>query len=106
VHERIPYGAFDGLTELRARYQERVDVDPIRVEREVGLFELLIVDGDQDQVDIGPGPDGVVREAAAEYGRQDRAIPSDLRDEIVERLGELLLDGFSRLNIPSRWRPM
>ena len=106
VHERIAYGAFDGLAELRARDQERVDVDPIRIERQVGLFELLIVNRDQHQVDIGLGPDGVVREAAAEYGRQDRAIPFHLGDEIVERLGEFLLDGFGRLDIPSRWRPM
>jgi hypothetical protein len=83
-----------------------VYVDAIRIEGEVCPFELLVVDGDQHQVDIGLGPYGVVREAAAKYGRQDRAVPSDLRDEIVERLGELLLDGSGRLNMPSRWRPM
>jgi hypothetical protein len=39
-----------------------------------------------------------VRQAAAQNGRQDRAVPSDLRNQIVERLGKLLLDGFSGLN--------
>jgi hypothetical protein len=106
VHERIAYRAFDGFAELRARDQERVYVDPIRIERQVGPFELLVVDGDQDEVDIGLGPDGVVREAAAEDGGEDRAIPLDLGDEIVERPGELFLDGFGRLYMPSRWRPM
>ena len=106
VHERVADRAFDGLAELRARHQERVDVDAVRIERQVGPFELLVVDGDQHQVDIGLRPDGVVRQAAAEDGRQDRPIPFDLRDEIVERLGELLLDGFGRLDMPSRWRPM
>jgi hypothetical protein len=81
-------------------------VDAIGIEREVGPFELLVVDGDQDEIDIGLGPDGVVREAAAEDGGEDRAILADLRDEIVERPGELLLDGLSRLDMPSRWRPM
>jgi hypothetical protein len=106
VNEGIAHRAFDGLTELRAWDQERVYVDGIGVEGQVGPFELLIVDGDEDKIDIGFGPDGVVREAATENGGEDRAIFFDLRDEIVEGPGELLLDGFSGLDMPSLWRPM
>ena len=36
-------------------------------------LDLLVVDGDQHQVDVGLRPHRVVRQAAAEDGRQDRA---------------------------------
>jgi len=98
VHERVANGAFHGLAELRARQQERVDIDAIRIQGEAGLGDLLIVQRDQYQIDVGLLPNGVVREAAAEDCGKDRAVAADLRDQIVERSGELLLDGFGVVN--------
>ena len=53
---------------------------------------LLVVDRHQHEVDVGLRPDGVVRQAAAEDGREDRAVRLHLLDQRVERGGELLLD--------------
>ena len=96
MHERVADRAFDGLAELGPRHQERVDVHATGVQRQARLLHLLIVDGHQRQVDVGLRPDGIVRQAAAEDGRQDRAVLFHLLHQIVERLGELLLDGSCR----------
>ena len=74
MHERIADGAFHRLAELRPRHQERVDVHPVRVERQAGRLHLLVVDRHQHQVDVGLRPDRIVRQAAAEDGRQDRPV--------------------------------
>ncbi len=93
MHEGIADGAFDRLAELRPRHQECMDVDSVGVKRQARCLQLLIVYRHQRQVDVGLRPDGIVREAAAEDGGQDRAVLFHLRDEDVERLGELLPDG-------------
>ena len=41
VHERVADRAFDRLAELRARHEERVDVDPVRVQRQVRRSTFL-----------------------------------------------------------------
>ena len=101
VHERIPDRAFDRLTKIGARDQEGVDVDPVGIEREAGPLEFLVVDGHQNEVDIGFCPDGVVGEAPAENGGENGAVLTDLRHEIVERRGEFLADGLGRLGVHS-----
>ena len=93
VHEGIADGALNRLPELRPRHQERVDVHSTGVERDAGLVHLLVVDGHERQVDVRLFPDGIVRKAAAENGRQDRTVPFHLRDKFIERLSESLLDG-------------
>ena len=55
-------------------------------------LDLLVVDRHEHQVDVGLRPDRVVRQAAAEDGREDRAVLLHLLDQRVERRGELLLD--------------
>ena len=52
-----------------------------------------VVDRHQHQVDIGLLPDGVVRQAAAEDGGEDRAVLLHPLDQDIERRGEGLLDG-------------
>jgi hypothetical protein len=67
-----------------------VHVHAIGVERDVGVAAEFVVDGDQQQVDIGLLPDAVVREAPAEERGQDRAIVLELRQKGVERGGEFV----------------
>ena len=74
----------DPSTVLRnsaARQEEGVDVHPVRVERQVSCLHLLVVDRHEYQVDVGLGPDLVVRQAAAEDRRQDGAVLLHLLDE-------------------------
>src|SRR5207245_6461191 len=72
---------------------ERVNIHSTGIERQARLLQLLIVYRHQCQIDVGLRPDGIVRQAAAEDSRQDRPILFHLRDKIVERIGELFLDG-------------
>jgi hypothetical protein len=74
-----------------------VDVHSTDIEREARRRHLLIVYRHESQVYIGLGPDGIVRQAAAKYGRQDRAILFYLRDKFIQRLSELPLDGPRRI---------
>lgn len=68
-----------------------MDVHTVGVKRDVSHFDLAIVDRDEHQVDVGLCPDDIVREAAAEQGRYDRAVGPGLLDERVERRREALL---------------
>ena len=81
------------LRNCGARHEERVDVDAVGVERHVRRRHLLVVDRDEHQVDVGLRPDRVVRQAAAEDGREDGAVPLDLLDQRLEGDGKLLFDG-------------
>ena len=69
-----------------------MDVQPVRIERHVIGRNLLVVDGDERQIDVGPGPDLVVRQAATEDRSQDGTVLLHLLDKCVERLREPLLD--------------
>jgi hypothetical protein len=93
VHERVADRALDHFAELRARQEERVHVDPVRVERQVRPVYLPVVDRDEHQVDVGLRPHGVVGQAAAEDGREDGAVGFHLLDQGIERCGGLSLDG-------------
>ena len=48
------------FTALRAREEKRVHVDSVGVEADAIVVGLLVVDGHQQQVDIGLGPDRIV----------------------------------------------
>jgi hypothetical protein len=82
----------DHLAEFRPRHEQGVDVDAIGVEGQVGRLYVFVVDGHEQQIDIGLLPDNVVGEAAAEQDRQDRAIPTDVIDQSVECRREALAD--------------
>ena len=92
VREGIADGAFDGLAELRSRHQERVNINTVRVQRQIRALDLLVIDGDEHEVDVGLFPDRVVRQAAAEDGGEDRAIIFHLLDERIKCFAELLLN--------------
>ena len=92
VHERVANRSFDQLAELCPGHQQRMHVHPVRVERHVSSLNLLVVDGDQHQIDIGLRPDGVVRQAATEDGGQDGAVFLHLRDERVKCFTKPRLD--------------
>ena len=105
VHERVADRALDDLPELRARDEQRVDVHAVRVERLVAGRDLLVVDRHQHEIDVGLLPDGVVRQAAAENRRENRAIPLDLLDQRRERRREIAarpLRAPSRKSLPER----
>jgi hypothetical protein len=87
VRERVGDRAFHGLPELRTWHEQRVNVHPVGVQGDVTGLHLLVVNGDEHEVDVGLCPDGVMRQTAAEDRGQDRAILFDLFDEVVERCG-------------------
>ena len=85
VHEGVVGRPLDDLAKAGPRHQERVHVDPVGVQRHVPAGYQLVVDRDQPQIDVRAGPDGVVREAAAQDRRQDRPILLEILDQPVER---------------------
>ena len=92
MHEGVANGAFGGLAEIGARHQDGVHIDSVRVETEALPGGLLIVDGHQQQIDIGLRPDGIVREAAAQNRGQNGGIALHLLDKCGEGDVELILD--------------
>jgi hypothetical protein len=90
VHERLVHRPFGELAELGPLHQQRVDVDAAGVQRDVGFARQRVVCRDQQQVDVGFGPDAVVRQASPEQRRQNRAVALKLRQQGVERGGELV----------------
>ena len=83
MHERIVQRAYHRLAELRARHEKRVHVHSLRVKREIRRIHLLVVDRHDHQVDVGLRPHRVVRQTAAEDGREDRTVPFHLLDKPV-----------------------
>ena len=69
-----------------------MDVHAVRIEREIRRFHFLVVHGDEHQVDVGPDPDSIVRQAAAQDGREYRAVLLHRVDEAIERRGKPLLN--------------
>src|SRR5262245_13410318 len=92
MHERVADRAFDRLAEPRASHKEGVNIHPISIERNIRSVGFLVVYRNENQIDVGSGPYRVVREAAAENGREDRRIHFYLLDECIERFVELLLN--------------
>jgi hypothetical protein len=92
VHERIGDRAFDGLAELRARHQQRMDVHAVGIQRDIAGLDFLVVNRDQHEIDVRLGPHRVVRQAAAQDGGKDGAILLDLFDQLVEGCGEFLMN--------------
>ena len=92
MHERVPQRPFDGSAEIRARHQHGVHVHAVRVQRHTVRRNLLVIDRDEDEVDVGLGPHGVVREAAAQDGGEHGLVAFHLLDECVEGDSEILTD--------------
>ena len=67
-------------------------VHAVGVQGDVAGIDLPVVDRHQHEVDVRLRPDRVVRQAAAENDGEDRPIPLDLLDQIVERGREPLMD--------------
>ena len=57
-----------------------MDVDPLRIQGNTFAVRLFIVDRHEHQVDIGLGPDRIVRETPAENRGEDGAIAFHLFD--------------------------
>ena len=92
VRERVVNRPFDGVAKLRARHQDGVHVDAVGIERQAPGLHALVIHGDENQIDVGAVPHCVVRQAAAENGRQHGRILTHLCDERVERCGESMPD--------------
>lgn len=89
VDEGVSNRSFDRFAEFGARDKKRVNIHTACEEREASALQLLVVDRDQCQVDIGLGPYRIVREATAENCSQNGPVAFHLGDEIVKRLREL-----------------
>src|SRR5262245_23657584 len=91
MHEGVVNRAFDRLAELSAWHEERMNVHPVRVKRQSSRGRLLVVNRHEHEVNVGLCPDGVVRQAAAEDGRENGVVLFYLLDERSKRFSELLL---------------
>ena len=88
MHERVVCRALDNCPELSPRHEHGMNVDAVGVEGQRRTVHLLVVDGDQQQVDVRLCPDRIVRQAAAEHGGEDGLIAFDPIHQPVESRGE------------------
>ena len=86
MHERVADRALDRLAKLRrAASRNAWTFTPSALRESAARSSLTpVVDGDEDQVDVGFGPDGVVRQAAAQNRGEDRPVEFHLLHQPIQ----------------------
>ena len=76
-------------------------VDAAGVEIQAVPIDFSVIEGDEQQVDVGLGPNGIVGEASTQHGGENRAILLHLLDEFIESGVESVPDLSGRSRRPA-----
>ena len=84
---------FSSFAKISPGHEQGMDVDAVCIKRESFFRDFPVVDCDENEIDVGLVPDRVMRKAATEHGRKDRAVVLDTGDQGIQRLRELVVGG-------------